>query len=83
MSYADAAVITPSDTAVLPRYTKGLCIGGGGGGGGGGNYHNVAVRMKNGTTLTITGLAVGVIHALEVDQVLATGTNATTVVALY
>lgn len=77
MSYADAAVITPSDTAVLPRYTKGLCIHGGG------SHHNVAVRMKNGTTLTITGLAIGVIHALQVDQVLATGTNATTVVALY
>lgn len=76
MSYADAAVITPSDTAVLPRYTKGLCVHGGN------SHHNVAVRMKNGTTLTLI-LAPNVIHALEVDKVLATNTNATTVVALY
>lgn len=76
MSYADAAAITPSDTAVLPRYTKGLCIHGGS------SHHPVRVRMKNGTTVTIT-LVIGVIHALEVDQVHATGTTATTVIALY
>jgi hypothetical protein len=73
MSYADAVAVTPSDTTVLP-FTKGLYIGGAG---------NVNVRMKNGTTILFTALAVGVFHPLEVDKVLATTTTATLIRALY
>lgn len=74
MSYADAVAVTPSNSTVLSPVTKGLYIGGAG---------NVNVRMKNGTTILFTALAVGVMHELEVDMVLSTSTTATLIRALY
>lgn len=68
-----AAAVVPSDTTVIPK-TRALWIGVAG---------NVAVRMAgDGTIVTFTGAPIGVLP-VQVDRVLATGTTATTMLALY
>lgn len=69
-----AISITPSDTVDLSRHTKGLFIGGAG---------NIKVDMSDGSTVTLTGIAVGVIHSISVRRVYATGTTATALVGLF
>ena len=69
-----AAAITPSDSTVLPKQTRGIYVGGAG---------NVAVTMADGSTATFNAIAVGVVHLLSVTKVMATGTTATNIVALY
>jgi len=71
---ADATSITPDDGTVLTATTKGLYVGVGG---------DLAVRMKDGTTLTFIGVGSGAILPLRVDIVLATGTTATDIIALH
>jgi hypothetical protein len=65
--------ITPSDATTLPA-TRGLYIGGAG---------NVAVLMSNGSTAVFLGVPVGTTLNLSVIKVLATGTTATAILALY
>lgn len=72
--YTAAVAITPHDTNELATVTRGLYIGGAG--------NVAAVLADGGDAVTLTALAVGVIHRLRVRQVLATGTTATGIVGL-
>jgi hypothetical protein len=73
LSAYSAQAVTPSDSADI-KLTRGLYIGGAG---------NIAVNMGDGTSVTFTAPAVGVVHNLQVSRVLATGTTATNIIALY
>lgn len=74
-SASGAVAVTPSDGADLARgATKGLYIGGAG---------NVAIITSGGDTVTFNGLTIGNIHPISVKRVLATGTTATNIVAVY
>ena len=70
---AEAAAVTPHDTARI-KPTRGLYCGVSG---------DVKVIMLDGTTVTFTGLAAGVVHPLTVVLVYSTDTTATNIVALY
>jgi hypothetical protein len=64
--------VTPSDSATIPT-TRALYIGGSG---------SVVVDDIVGT-VTYTGLSAGTILPIQVTRVRATGTTATSIVALY
>lgn len=68
-----ARSVTPNDGADIP-ITHGLYIGVTG---------DVAVVMGDGTTLTFKAAAAGSTLNLQVKRVLATGTTATNIIALY
>ena len=74
--------VSPSDSADLPAGPGGpvnvRCIGLYVAGAG-----NVAVQLPTGGTATLTGLAAGQIVDIAVSRVLATGTTATGIQALY
>ncbi len=72
---ASAAVITPADGADLATAaTRGIWVGVGG---------NVKVDMvTGGTGITFTGVPIGIL-AVQAKRVYATGTTATTMLALY
>jgi hypothetical protein len=67
-----ATVVVPNDVTVLPTF-RGLHIGVAG---------NVAMRMASGDVVTFTNVPVGD-FGRQGDKVLATGTTATGIVALY
>jgi hypothetical protein len=70
-----AAAVTPNDsTDLVVRPARSLFIGGAG---------NVAVITAAGDTVTFNGLAAGSILPVQVTRVLATGTTATNIIALY
>jgi hypothetical protein len=69
-----ADAVTPSDVTVFSHFTDALYVGGAG---------NIAVRMKDGTTVTFTGVAAGSTLLLHVDKVMSTNTTATAIIALY
>ncbi len=69
-----ATAVTTSDTANLPFITRFLFVGGAG---------NLAVQFPNGTNCTFTGVTAGTQIPLCVAKVLATGTTATNIVAVY
>lgn len=70
-----AVTITPNDTTSLTGgATKGLYLGASG---------NVAVTMADGSNVTFTALASGVVHPISVTKVKATGTTATNIIAVY
>ncbi|MET3699349.1 hypothetical protein SAMN05877753_10212 [Bacillus oleivorans] len=71
--YKGASAVTPNDVGTIPE-TKGILVGGAG---------NIAVTMKDGSSVTLTGLSAGTIYPLSVTQVNLTGTTATNIVALY
>lgn len=71
---ANAGAVTTSDTASLPTPTSGLYIGGAG---------DVAVVMKGGASVTFKAVPVGTVLKISVTKVMATGTTATNIVALY
>ena len=74
VSAHSAVVVTPSDTTVLPT-TRGLYAGVAG---------NVAVTMSdNQNSVTFVGVQAGSILPVQVTKVLATGTTATNILALY
>lgn len=75
-SYRQGVAITPSDTANLPGGTaRGLYTGAGGA---------IVLRMDDSAiTLTLTGVPAGQILPLTTSRVLATGTTATGLIALY
>jgi hypothetical protein len=68
-----AVAITTSDATVIP-VTRGIYVGGAG---------NVTVRMEDGGTVLFTAVPVGTTLNLAVDMIMATGTTATALVALY
>lgn len=72
VSPSGAAVVEPSDATVLDT-TRGLYIGAAG---------NLAVEMIDGDLVTFVSMSVG-FAPLQVKRVLATGTTATSILALY
>lgn len=69
-----AAAIVPSDATVLATPTRGIWVGVTG---------NLAVRMSGvGDLVTFSNVPVGML-AIAVDKVLATGTTATTMIAVW
>ena len=70
-----AVAVTPSDTTDLATVpTKGIYVGASG---------DVKVDMADGTTVTFTSLADGMIHPISCKRVYATGTSATGILAVY
>lgn len=76
-----ALVVTPSDTTVLQSGVRALYIGAHGGGGGGG-AGDVSVVTAGGQTVTFANVPVGTFIPIQCVQVRATGTNATSILAL-
>jgi len=68
-----AIAVTPSDSADLGIDARGLYVGGDG---------NVAVTMRGGGDVLLAGVLAGTILPVAVKRVLATGTTATSIVAL-
>ena len=68
-----AQTITPDDAADLSFETRALYISGGG---------DLAFISAEGDVITLEGLLGGVMYALAIHRVLATGTTATGLVAL-
>ena len=68
----DAVVVTPHDTNTI-GLCRALYIGSTG---------NIAVRMASGNSATFSSVPVGV-FPIQVDQVLSTGTTASSIMALY
>jgi hypothetical protein len=70
-----AIAVTPSDVTLLVSDVKALYVGGAG---------DIAVNMRGSTTtVTFSGCSAGQLLPVQVDRVLATGTTATNIVALY
>lgn len=76
-SYGKAVAVTPSDTTDL-GVTRALYVGTITGVAG-----TIAVQMADGENVTFTGEQAGIILPLAVQKVLATGTDASNIVALY
>lgn len=73
-SATDGFSVTPSDTTVFDKPTRGIYIGGAG---------NIAVRMVSGTVLTFTSVPAGSILPVQVDQVRAANTTASAIIGLF
>jgi len=69
-----AQAVTPSDTVDLSNACRGIFVGGGG---------TLVVHMMDGAQVTFTGLVSGQILPIRCTRILATGTTATNIVALY
>jgi hypothetical protein len=72
--FTSAFAVTKSDSTVFTQPTRALWVGGVG---------DVAVRMLDGTTVTLVAVPAGSQLNLRVDKVLSTGTSATNIVGLY
>lgn len=70
----DAAEIVPDDGSDLPHVSRALYIGGAG---------TVRLRMASGDEVTFSGLAAGIVYPFRAARVMATGTTATGIVALW
>lgn len=71
----DAKAVTPSDTIDLPDGpSRALYIGGSG---------NVSIITGGGSVATFVGLTAGQMLPIEVVRVRATGTTATSLLAIY
>ena len=76
----DALDVTPSDTVNIPdTETRGACIYVGSIAGG----TDIKVIMEGGSTVTFKGGSAGSFLPILVTRVLATGTTATEILALY
>jgi hypothetical protein len=73
-SYTEWLPITTSDTVDLARFTDGILVGGAG---------DVAAVMQNNRAVTLTGLPAGAWVPIKARRINATGTTATSLVALY
>lgn len=71
--YAES--VTPDNSNNLPNVTRGIYVGATG--------DMVVDMFLGGTSVTFTGLAAGVVHPLRVKKIHATGTTASSIVALY
>lgn len=69
-----AVAVTPNDGADLADTSRALYIGGAG---------DVKVDMLGSGTVTFVGVAAGTVLPLRADRVYATGTTATSIVALW
>lgn len=69
----DAVAVTPADATEI-TLTRGLYVGGAG---------NIVATMRSGNDCTFTAVPAGTILPLRVTKVKATGTTATSIVALY
>lgn len=70
-----AAAITPSNVTVFAQPTRGIYVGASG---------NITVDMADGgASVLFSNLMAGVIYPFQVTRVYATGTTATSLVALY
>jgi hypothetical protein len=74
-----AAAIVPSDTADLPHVTSSIYVGGAG---------NLVVLMADpgsidSATVTFTAVPVGTVLQIQARRVMATGTTATNLVAIW
>lgn len=69
-----AFAVTPADGSDLSYVTRGLYVGVSG---------DVKADMEDGTTVTFTAMAAGVVHPLRVKRVYSTGTTATNITGVY
>jgi hypothetical protein len=73
--FGTGVAVTPNDTTnIAPAPCDAFYVGGAG---------TVVVIDIGGTTLTLTGALAGTVYPLRVMRVLATGTTATGIIALY
>ncbi len=70
----NGAAVSPSDTARLGFVTRAVYVGGAG---------TLRVEMLGGETITFEGLAAGTVLPIRTGKILATGTTATALVALW
>lgn len=71
--YVDGVAVTPNDTTELAEKPRALWIGAAGA---------LALQLKLGTTITLAAVPVGLLKVRPV-RVMATGTVASSIVALY
>lgn len=71
---ARAFAVTPTDATDLSYVTRYLYVGVAG---------DVKVVTTDGDTITLVGLAAGVLHPIRVKQVWSTGTTAQSIAGLY
>lgn len=71
----DAVAVTPNDSADLAsKPTKGVYVGVSG---------DIKITLQGGSTASFVGLAAGVIHPIAAMRIWATGTTATSILAVY
>jgi len=73
----NALAVTPSNTVDLLNFTRGIYVGVAG---------DVKVKMagaRGDEDVTFVGLAAGIIHPMVVKRIFATGTAATSIVAVF
>ncbi|MHC0055454.1 spike base protein, RCAP_Rcc01079 family [Actibacterium sp. D379-3] len=70
----DAAAVTPSDAAALPVLSRALYVGAGG---------DLAVVTAGGQSVVFTGVPAGSLLPVRAARVLATGTSAGAILALW
>jgi hypothetical protein len=66
--------VVPSDTGELAHVTRALYVGGAG---------HVAVRLQDGTELTLANVPAGTLIPIRVTRVLSTGTTAGQILGLW
>jgi hypothetical protein len=76
-SIKNAAACTPSDDTDLVNPTRALYVGGTG------DVTVIFVGGKDADTVTLTDLAAGIWHPMQVRRILQTGTTATDIVVGY
>lgn len=77
--FTRAVAVTPNDTTDLAEVTRGINVHKGTGG----SYTDVAVIFSGDSAAVTLTIQTGTIVPIRVRRVLATGTDATRVVALY
>jgi hypothetical protein len=70
----DAVAVTPSDSTDLATVTRALYVGGAGA---------VAVQMLGGEEVTFAAVPAGTVLPVRVQRVMASGTTATLIIALW
>lgn len=69
-----AEQVTPHDTTPLSHVSRQIYVGG---------FGDLAVEMKSGDTVVLANVPAGSVLPYRVNRVLATGTTATDIVALW
>lgn len=69
-----AIAVTPNDTTKLTKYARALYVGGAG---------NVTVLCRDDSVVTFTAVPAGTVLPIRAQRVNATGTTATSIVAIY
>lgn len=72
--YHGAATVTPSDTTNMSRPANAIMVTAAG---------NVAMNLQDGTSVTLPNLQPGTIYPFAANRILATGTTATGIIAVY